>query len=459
MDVRFLKGTWAEYMASTKVDDTTFAYITEGEHAGELWFGKHNTGKLLSNEVTLAQFNALEARVKTLEDADFQAQIDAIKETLKSIATSDTVVAIDNRLKTVEEDYLKSADKEALQAEIDADVKVVSDYIANNEAKWSEKYDDTALAARVTAVEEVADAAQTAQEVSDAIDAKIADLNLANTYEAKGAAATAEQNAKDYADQALVDFENAWIKADENGTVDKLNEIAAWLNTEGAGAQKIIADVAANTANIATNAGDIDKVEAKLSDVAEGKTVKALIDEALQAAKDYADENDANTVYDDTALAGRVSTLEGKVDVVKVSEAIATAKSEAISEAASDAANKYVAKEGYVEFTQNEKNKLAGLENYNDTEVRGLIEAAKKAGDDAQADVDALELVINNETTGLTAAHTKAQAGVDAAAAADAKAVAAQGEVDALEEVVAANAKTCSDNFTTISNQLTWGSF
>lgn len=38
--------------------------------------------------------------------------------------------------------------------------------------------------------------------------------------------------------------------------------------------------------------------------------VETAISEALQAAKDYADENDANTVYDDTALAGRVSAIE-----------------------------------------------------------------------------------------------------------------------------------------------------
>ena len=40
------------------------------------------------------------------------------------------------------------------------------------------------------------------------------------------------------------------------------------------------------------------------------EVVTAAIGEALQAAKDYADENDANTVYDDTALAGRVSAIE-----------------------------------------------------------------------------------------------------------------------------------------------------
>ena len=39
-----------------------------------------------------------------------------------------------------------------------------------------------------------------AEAVADAIDAKIAALDLANTYDAKGAAATAETNAKAHAD-------------------------------------------------------------------------------------------------------------------------------------------------------------------------------------------------------------------------------------------------------------------
>jgi hypothetical protein len=40
------------------------------------------------------------------------------------------------------------------------------------------------------------------------------------------------------------------------------------------------------------------------------EVVSGAIAEALQAAKDYADQNDANTVYDDTELAGRVKAIE-----------------------------------------------------------------------------------------------------------------------------------------------------
>ena len=59
---------------------------------------------------------------------------------------------------------------------------------------------DVALGERIDAVSAVADAAQTADEVASAIDTKIAALDLANTYDAIGAAAAAEAAAKAYAD-------------------------------------------------------------------------------------------------------------------------------------------------------------------------------------------------------------------------------------------------------------------
>ena len=65
-------------------------------------------------------------------------------------------------------------------------------------------YEDVAATyatkSEVEAVSAVADAAQTAEEVASAIDTKIAALDLANTYDAKGAAAAAEAAAKAYAD-------------------------------------------------------------------------------------------------------------------------------------------------------------------------------------------------------------------------------------------------------------------
>lgn len=72
------------------------------------------------------------------------------------------------------------------------------------------------------------------------------------------------------------------------------------------------------------NADAIDAVEALIGDVAEGKTVSKMIEEAQAAA-----------TYDDTALAGRVKTIEDDylkgADKTELTNAIATAKQEAIA--------------------------------------------------------------------------------------------------------------------------------
>lgn len=116
------------------------------------------------------------------------------------------------------------------------------------------------------------------------------DIIPAETYDTYGAAASAESAAKGYTDQKLLDFENAYIKADDNGTIDKLNEIAAWIADDQAGAAKVIADVATNAANIQAVGGDLDKVELQLNGIAAGDgTVKTAIETAESNAKGYAD--------------------------------------------------------------------------------------------------------------------------------------------------------------------------
>lgn len=90
--------------------------------------------------------------------------------------------------------------------------KAVAEQIA--EAISAEGLDKYALAADLTAlvnrVKTLEDAGyQTADAVASAIDAKIAALNLAETYETKGAAAAAETNAKAYADGLASNYDAA----------------------------------------------------------------------------------------------------------------------------------------------------------------------------------------------------------------------------------------------------------
>lgn len=125
--------------------------------------------------------------------AEIVANADADFDTLKEIADwilNDTTGAAD-----------MANDIAALQGLV-GDVAVATQIANAIAAEDLDKYalaaDLTALANRVKALEDAG--YQNAEAVAAAIDAKIAALNLANTYDAKGAAAAAETAAKAHAD-------------------------------------------------------------------------------------------------------------------------------------------------------------------------------------------------------------------------------------------------------------------
>lgn len=125
--------------------------------------------------------------------AEIVANADANFDTLKEIADwilNDTTGAAD-----------MANDIAALQGLV-GDKAVATQIAEAISAEGLDKYalaaDLTTLAGRVKALEDADYASYT--EVENVVDGKIAALNLANTYEAKGAAATAETNAKAHAD-------------------------------------------------------------------------------------------------------------------------------------------------------------------------------------------------------------------------------------------------------------------
>lgn len=130
---------------------------------------------------------------------------------------------------------------------------------------------------------------------------------------------------------------------------------------------------------------------------------------ALSDAKAYAD----GLVTGNSGVTARVEALEGKVDVAKVSTAIATAKTEAITAAGEDAATKDAAlktailgEEAYAHTVKDAYNLAASKTTMTDveakdyatkTEAQGYADAkdtaiadAKKAGTDAMAKIGAI---------------------------------------------------------------------
>lgn len=138
--------------------------------------------------------------------AEIVAGANASYDTLKEIADwilNDTTGAAD-----------MANDIAALQAQMAGiDATVVAHVAAEIEAalkvdgadKYALASDLTALADRVKALEDAG--YQTADQVASAISAKVTELNLSENYESKGAAATAESNAKAYADSLAKNYD------------------------------------------------------------------------------------------------------------------------------------------------------------------------------------------------------------------------------------------------------------
>ena len=416
MNVSFKKGLKAA-LPSTR-DANTFYYISD-EFA--LYLGDH----LISNEVTAAQFTALTNRVSAIETADFQTQINAILETLKTIATSDTVQAIDHRLAEVEKDYLTSADKKDLQGEIDADVKVVTDYIAANEAAWSEKTDISGLEQRMTAVEGVADAAQTAQEVSDAIDAKLAAANLGQY--------TTEQEVKDIVDGVIK-------TATDKDTLDSLVELVEYIDTHSGEATQM--------------ATSIGVLEGKVSSLEQAPAagIGSTDISNWNSTKTTVDTNKATWDKAGTALqAADKAELEGKISA-KADAATAALKSEV---EAVDAK--------FADYTKTTD--LGDLATKDEADLN-LDQYAKTA--DISADI-AKGVAAKEVTDTLKSAAFAETTAFDAAGAA----AAVQGSTtntvkDCVDAINALNAGTAQANkdinaistsVNDVVSQLTWGSF
>lgn len=211
------------------------------------------------------------------------------------------------------------------------------------------------------------DAEAKAREDADkALGERIDGVNTALADYAKTAdmeAELAKKADKSAYDQTVIDLDALEAKVDAflTGTgasdaLDSLQELIAYIDEhDGADLTEMIATIQ-SIQNKLTLGTYVDGEETK-----EYATVKAYVEAAIAALKieDYAKAADL------TELAGKVTTLEGKVDVDKVSEAIAAAKSgaEAIAQGYANTAE------------QNAKN-------YADTELAKKADADKFVSND-----------------------------------------------------------------------------
>ena len=171
------------------------------------------------------------------EAAGYAAAIEALQKLVGDTAVATQIanaIAAENLTQ-----YAKTADIEGTLAKVDTQGTVTEAINAAITAlsigDYATAADLVALAARVSALENAG--YQNAAQVAGAIDDAIAELNLSETYDAKGAAATAETNAKAHADDAA-----AAAESNTNDYADsKFDEIVALSESE------ILAAIAAVT--------------------------------------------------------------------------------------------------------------------------------------------------------------------------------------------------------------------
>lgn len=204
--------------------------------------GAEDAGSVANTAATAA---ALEV-AKVVADAD--ADFDTLKEIADWIMSDTTgaagmaadIDALQAQLAGVEETVVKS-----IAAAIDAALKV------EGAEKYALASELTALAGRVETLEKAG--YQNAEQVSAAIEAAIAALKLGETYEAKGAAATAEANAKAYADGLATNYD-----------------------ASGAAAQALVDAKAYSDANLATAKAYTDTEIANIQALTEAEVLAAI---------------------------------------------------------------------------------------------------------------------------------------------------------------------------------------
>lgn len=167
------------------------------------------------------------------------------------------------------------------------------------------------------------------------VDGKISVTRVAlpdytNTYDAKGAAATAESNAKSYADGLAANYDEKGAAAGVKTELE--TEIAKKVDkVEG---KSLIADSEITRLASVTNYDDT-QVKADIAKKADAETMTTELGKKVDKVDGYSLVSDTEIArladvsnYDDTVLAGKVSTAEGKITALETESAKHALKTE-----------------------------------------------------------------------------------------------------------------------------------
>ena len=193
--------------------------------------------------------------------------------------------------------------------------------------------------------------------------------DYSNTYDAKGAAATAESNAKSYADGLAANYDEkgaaAGVKTELQAVIDtKVDKV------EG---KSLISDTEIARLSTVTNYDD-SQVKADIAKKADAETMTTELGKKVDKVEGYSLVSDTEIArlatlknYDDTELAGRVTTAEGKITDLETEAAKHAVKTEV------EAALALKADKSVVDAM------------YTNDQIDGFIADAKKYADDNDA--------------------------------------------------------------------------
>lgn len=361
------------------------------------------------------EVDALETYVGTFTHATAKSVVEYVDAKTAGIATDAAlselqgkVTAAEGEIAAIKGDYLKGEDKTALQDQITANAGEIST-IKGDYLKAADK-----------------------TELQGKIDLKAAQTVLDAEIERATGVEEGLQN----------QINTIMNNPDAEGAINSINEFTQYVTDHGTIAEGFRADIDKNKEDIAAEVKRAGEAEGALEDRIEA--LEAIDNDAYIAA-DTALKNELNgeigkkadqTTVDaldeaykaaDTALDNRLKDVEGVIgDVESVATAIATAKQEAIDSAVSTAAGDATTKANTAEsnaksYTDSEIDKVEAVANKNKEDIAGLVTRVGTA----EGEIDDLQAAIG-EGGSVTAAIADAKkAGTDA-----------QGEVDALEGVV-----------------------
>lgn len=403
-------------------DDTTYTFELNTDKNGivvtplfngqPIMEGEEGTQTQKKFEIILDVYTKAEADEKFLAKADYTPYDDT---------------ELEGRVKAIEDDYLKAADKYD-----DTDVKARLDVIEGDYLKTADKYDDTALAGRVKAIEDdylKAEDKYDDTDVKSRLDAIEADyLKEEDKYDDTalvGRVSTLETTSADH-ETRIGKVEDFFKTADGESlseAMDTLIEIQKEIASDNEGAAAMLADIQANTTAIATLNGDATtdgSVDKKIADaIAPLATtealngVKATADAAAvktDVEADLAKKVDVETYNTDKATfavkddVDGALTLKADADKVVSNDTFAqfqTDNTQAIADARSGAVADVEAK-GYAVATEVAETYATkqDLTDHSNTMATTLNDYAKKADVEAElaTKVESAEISHSTET-------------------------------------------------------------